>query len=55
VTDSDWEDIQMLFPAAELKTIARAGHLIHLEHPDLITGLLSDFFLKIFQENRHDA
>jgi esterase len=55
VTDSDWEEIQRLFPAAELKTIARAGHLIHLEHPDLITGLLSDFFLKIFQENRHDS
>ncbi|MDZ7666903.1 MAG: alpha/beta fold hydrolase [Desulfotignum sp.] len=48
VADSDWEDIQILFPEAKLKTIARAGHLIHLEHPDLITGLLTDFFVKIF-------
>jgi esterase len=46
VADSDWEEIQVLFPAAELKTIARAGHLIHLEHPDLMTGLLTDFFVK---------
>jgi esterase len=44
VTDSDWEDIQALFPAAALKTIARAGHLVHLEHPDLVTELLADFF-----------
>jgi esterase len=44
VSDSDWEDIQVLFPAAALKTIARAGHLVHLEHPDLVTELLANFF-----------
>lgn len=44
VSDSDWDDIQSLFPAADLKTIARAGHLVHLEHPDLVTELLAGFF-----------
>ncbi len=44
VSDSDWEDIQALFPEAVLTTIAKAGHLVHLEHPDLITELLTDFF-----------
>jgi esterase len=43
VSDSDWEEIQSLFPAAVLKTIAKAGHLVHLEHPDLVTELLADF------------
>lgn len=43
VTDSDWDEIQSLFPEAVLKTIARAGHLVHLEHPDLVTELLTDF------------
>jgi esterase len=43
VSDSDWKDIQALFPAAALKTIAGAGHLVHLEHPDLVTELLADF------------
>jgi esterase len=46
VSDSDWDDIQSLFPAADLKTIARAGHLVHLEHPDLVTELLAGFFGK---------
>jgi esterase len=43
VSDRDWEDIQALFPAAALKTIAKAGHLVHLEHPDLVTELLTGF------------
>ncbi len=47
VSDSDWEDIQALFPEAVLTTIAKAGHLVHLEHPDLITELLTDFFWDI--------
>jgi esterase len=46
VSDSDWDDIQSLFPAADLKTIARTGHLVHLEHPDLVTELLAGFFGK---------
>jgi len=44
VSDGDWEEIQALFPKGVLKTIARAGHLVHLEHPDLVTDLLADFF-----------
>lgn len=44
VSDSDWEGIQALFPAAGLKTIARAGHLVHLDHPGLVTDLLAEFF-----------
>ena len=43
VSDSDWEEIQALFPGAVLKTIAKAGHLVHLEHPNLVTELLADF------------
>ncbi len=43
VSDSDWEMIQALFPEAAFKTIAKAGHLVHLEHPDLVTELLADF------------
>lgn len=46
VSDSDWKGIQTLFPAADLKTIFQAGHLVHLEHPDLIMELLTDFFGK---------
>jgi esterase len=44
VLDADWQQIRNRFPAAALKTIAKAGHLVHLEHPDLVTGLLADFF-----------
>jgi esterase len=44
VSDRDWDGIRALFPEAALKTVARAGHLVHLEHPDLVTELLADFF-----------
>ncbi|MFN2358756.1 MAG: alpha/beta fold hydrolase [Desulfotignum sp.] len=44
VSDEDWEDIQNLFPKAALKIIAKAGHLVHLEHPGLVTELLTSFF-----------
>lgn len=47
VSDSDWKGIQTLFPAADLETIARAGHLVHLEHPDRVTELLTGFFENI--------
>jgi esterase len=44
VSDEDWKDILALFPAAVLKTIAGSGHLVHLEHPGLVTELLTHFF-----------
>lgn len=44
VSDTDWKEIQSLFPEAVLKTIARTGHLVHLEHPDLVSELLTGFF-----------
>ena len=44
ILDTDWDEITALFPAARLKTIAGAGHLVHMEHRDLVTELLAAFF-----------
>jgi pimeloyl-ACP methyl ester carboxylesterase len=33
VLDEDWEAIKVLFPKAELVTIAQAGHWVHAEAP----------------------
>ena len=44
IQDTDWDEIKALFPAARLKTIAGAGHLVHMEHRDLVTELLAAFF-----------
>jgi len=44
IQDTDWDEIKTLFPAARLKTIAGAGHLVHMEHRDLVTELLAAFF-----------
>ncbi len=44
IQDTDWDEIKALFPKARLKTIAGAGHLVHMEHKDLVTQLLAAFF-----------
>jgi len=33
IQDEDWEDIQTIFPDAELATIPQAGHWVHAEAP----------------------
>jgi esterase len=45
IRDTDWNEIKNLFPKAMLKTIAGAGHLVHMEHKDLVTELLDTFFM----------
>ena len=45
VQDTDWDEIKALFPEAGLKTIAGAGHLVHMEHKELVTELLAAFFM----------
>ncbi len=44
IQDTDWDEIKSLFPEAMIKTIAGAGHLVHMEHKDLVTELLAAFF-----------
>ena len=44
IQDTDWDEIKALFPETGLKTIAGAGHLVHMEHRDLVTELLAAFF-----------
>lgn len=44
ILDRDWPDILDLFPGAGLKTVMKAGHLVHFEKQDLMTELLTDFF-----------
>jgi esterase len=45
VQDTDREEIKSLFPKAMIKTIAGAGHLVHMEHRNLVTELLDAFFM----------
>ena len=43
VRDSDWPDIQQLFPAARLETVAGAGHWVHAEAPGELDRLVNRF------------
>jgi esterase len=43
VLDSDWENIQEIFPNAGLDTIAGAGHWIHAEQPKAFVESLVKF------------
>lgn len=43
IPDEDWEDIEEIFPNAELKTIERAGHWLHAENPDRFYELVTNF------------
>lgn len=43
VEDTDWSTITTLFPAAELVTIADAGHWIHAEQPLELFTVVSNF------------
>ncbi|NJC28214.1 alpha/beta fold hydrolase [Neolewinella antarctica] len=43
VRDKDMEYIQLLFPKAELVTVAGAGHWLHAEEPEVLFGLVGEF------------
>ena len=43
VRDEDWPGIQALFPAAQLTTIAGAGHWVHAEQPEALYVAVRDF------------
>ena len=40
---SKQQELQALFPKAELKVITGVGHLTHYETPDQVAGLIQDF------------
>lgn len=46
VRDEDLEYIQLLFPAAELATVAGAGHWVHAEQPDLLSDVVENFLTR---------
>lgn len=43
IKDEDWEDILKIFPNAELKTIANAGHWVQAEQPQAFVECLMAF------------
>ena len=43
VRDEDWPAIRQLFPAAELATVAGAGHWVHAERPEALYALVRGF------------
>ncbi len=43
ITDADFEHIVSIFPYAELKTIANAGHWLHAEQPQELISIIIDF------------
>ncbi|MCB1671246.1 MAG: alpha/beta fold hydrolase [Gammaproteobacteria bacterium] len=44
ITQQDWPRIQLLFPAARIKTMMGAGHWLHAEKPQVFYKLARDFF-----------
>lgn len=43
ISDADWSGIQHLFPAAQLLTVAEAGHWVHAEQPEALRVAVKDF------------
>lgn len=43
ILDDEWEDIEEIFPNAELETIEQAGHWLHAENPDKFYELVTNF------------
>jgi pimeloyl-ACP methyl ester carboxylesterase len=41
---SYWPEILRLFPAAKSRAVAGAGHWLHVERPDEVSGILRGFF-----------
>lgn len=46
IQDSDWKDIELAFPNAQLKTIEGAGHWLHADKPEAFNSVLLDFLLE---------
>lgn len=46
VQESDWPDIQELFPAARWKAIAGAGHWLHADQPEAFLKTSLEFLLE---------
>jgi esterase len=40
LSDAEFNDIKLLFPAAEMITIKNTGHWVHAERPDAVTEIL---------------
>lgn len=45
ILDEDWENIEEIFPNADLNTIEFAGHWLHAENPDKFFELVNDFLI----------
>lgn len=43
IQDSDWSDIELMFPDARLETIEGAGHWLHADKPDEFNKQVIDF------------
>ena len=43
ILDADWDFIKTLFPAAQLETIADAGHWVHAQKPNELFEMLKNF------------
>lgn len=43
IPDEDWEDIEEIFPNAQLETIENTGHWLHAENPDKFYDLVTNF------------
>jgi pimeloyl-ACP methyl ester carboxylesterase len=41
---ADSETVRSLMPRAEFRAIEGAGHLPHIERPEIVNGLLAEFF-----------
>lgn len=43
VLETDFPEIQRLFPQAEIKTLPDAEHLLHIQNPQQFVGLVTEF------------
>lgn len=46
ILDSDWDDVQTVFPEASLETIEDAGHWVHAEQPQAFLDVAMKYLLE---------
>lgn len=46
LTESDWPQIEALFPQARLVTIPRAGHWVHVQNPEAFLNVIRAFLVE---------
>jgi pimeloyl-ACP methyl ester carboxylesterase len=46
IRDEDWSEIQSLFPNAELRTVAEAGHWVHADAPEALADIVTEFVME---------